>query len=80
MDGRGGMSVKTFEGSYLGDAGKLAPQARLECGVCWTVYDPVLGDPIEQIPPGTPFAALPEHWRCPTCDGERERFMVLDDA
>ena len=37
-----------------------------------------LGDAsrIEQIPPGTPFTALPEHWRCPQCDGDRDQFMV----
>lgn len=74
------MSARTFEGTYLGDAGKLAPGARLECGVCWYVYDPAAGDPIYQVPAATPFAALPERWRCPNCDSAKERFMVLDDA
>lgn len=50
---------------------------RMECGICWYVYDPARGDPVWQIAAGTPFDALPEHWRCPECDGERERFMVL---
>lgn len=77
---RGRRAVKTFEGSYLGDVEKIAPGARLECGVCWHVYDPVEGDPIYQIPPGSAFAALPAHWRCPNCDSAKDRFMVLDDA
>lgn len=68
-----------FEGSFLGDAGKLAAEARLECGVCWYVYDPAAGDEAWQIPPGTPFAALPEHWSCPHCTAEKSKFMVLAD-
>jgi len=46
-----------------------------ECGVCWTPYDPALGDPVWQIEPGTPFEALPEHWRCPRCDSPKDRFL-----
>ncbi|WP_321893624.1 rubredoxin [Paraburkholderia tropica] len=69
-----------FEGSYLGDNGALRPASRLECKICWSVYDPALGDPVWDIAPGTPFAALPAHWKCPVCDGAREQFMVLDDA
>lgn len=68
-----------FEGSYLGDAGKIGPATRLECKVCWYVYDPALGDPVWQIPPGTPFADLPAHWSCPNCAGDRTQFMVLDE-
>ena len=58
--------------------GRLPDDARLECKICWHVYDPAAGDPVWQIPPGTPFSALPEHWRCPNCDGARDQFMVLD--
>lgn len=57
----------------------IAPGARLECKVCWHVYDPAEGDAHWQIPPGTPFAALPEHWSCPNCSGERSGFLVIDD-
>lgn len=72
------MSVR-FEGSYLGDAARLADDAVLECKICWQRYDPAKGDEVWQIPPGTPFAALPAHWCCPQCDGDREQFMVVDD-
>ncbi len=54
-------------------------EARMECGVCWYVYDPAQGDPVWQIPPGTPFSALPEDWRCPNCDAAPARFMRLGD-
>ena len=67
-----------FEGSYLGDAGKIAPDAVLECKICWHVYDPAVGDDTRQIPVGTPFSALPQDWRCPQCDGDRDQFMVVD--
>lgn len=72
--------MNTFEGSYLGDAGRIDDRAKLECKVCWYVYAPDQGDPTTQVPPGTPFSALPALWRCPQCDGPREQFMVVDDA
>lgn len=67
-----------FEGSYLGDAARLAPTTRMECKICWHVYDPAEGCEVWQVPPGTPFSALPGEWRCPVCDGDRDQFMALD--
>ena len=32
-----------FEGSYLGDRARLPAGARLECKICWWVYDPAAG-------------------------------------
>ncbi len=52
----------------------------MECGVCWTRYDPTVGDQVAQIPAGTPFTALPGDWRCPTCDGEKHRFLALSGS
>jgi len=52
--------------------------ARYECGICWAVYDPAMGDEFWQVPPGTAFAALPAHWRCPNCDAPLAKFMRLD--
>ena len=66
-----------FEGSYLGDSSALADHTRLECKICWWVYDPAEGDAQWQIEPGTPFSELPAHWRCPQCDGAAEQFLVL---
>jgi rubredoxin len=53
-------------------------RTRMECRICWHVYDPADGDELGQIPPGTAFAALPEDWRCPNCDAAKELFLVLD--
>ena len=67
-----------FEGSYLGDAQRLTADTRLECKICWYVYEPAQGDDVWQIPPGTPFVELPAHWECPVCGGARDQFMVLE--
>jgi len=66
-------------GSYGGNSFKLKPHSRLECKICWHVYDPAQGDDYWQIPPGTPFAKLPEHWSCPECDGNKIDFMLIND-
>ena len=50
---------------------------KMECGICWHVYDPAEGDPVWQIPPGTSFADLPEDWKCPNCDAPQSKFMRL---
>jgi rubredoxin len=51
---------------------------RMECGICWAVYDPSLGDPVAQVPPGTAFADLPADWTCPNCDAVPTKFMVVE--
>jgi rubredoxin len=66
-----------FGGSYGGDDSKIEDDTRLECKICWYVYDPEHGDDYWQIPPGTPFSKLPEHWSCPNCDGNKDEFMVM---
>lgn len=68
---------RAFESS---SAGGLAPDAVLECGVCWWVYDPARGDEVWDIAPGTPFARLPARFRCPNCDADRSKFMLLSDG
>ena len=73
------MKGARFEGSFGGDPTRIADDTRLECKICWYVYDPAEGDPVWQVPPGTPFTQLPQHWKCPVCDGAREQFMVLGD-
>jgi [NiFe] hydrogenase assembly HybE family chaperone len=69
-----------FEGSFLGRSERIDSSDRLECGVCWWVYDPQRGDPVWQIPAGTAFNALPQHWRCPNCDAAPSQFMVLEQG
>lgn len=70
--------TNAFEGSYLGNNDALSPDSQLECKICWYVYNPADGDPVWQVGPGTPFSELPDHWRCPECDGEKVQFMLLE--
>lgn len=62
-----------FEQAYLEDGGA----ALMECGVCWKPYDPAAGDLSQNIAPGTDFSGLPSHWRCPACDSEKSKFILV---
>lgn len=73
-------AFSAFEGSYAGMADKIEDSTRLECKICWYVYDPEKGCESWQIPPGTPFTKLPRDWRCPSCDALPSGFMALDVA
>ena len=72
--------VPLIPGVFGEGAERLGPTTRLECGVCWHVYDPAEGCAEWEVPPNTPFTALPDHWRCPVCDNEKAVFLPLDDA
>lgn len=72
------MSDAFFAGAFGGDTARLPPAARLECKICWHVYDPEQGDEVWQIPAGTPFAQLPSHWSCPQCGAPKQDFLVLE--
>ena len=39
-----------------------------------TVYDPEEGEPGSGIPPGIPFADLPDDYKCPVCNAGKEYF------
>jgi rubredoxin len=68
-----------FAGAFGGDTSKLPPETKLECKICWYVYDPAVGDEVWQMPPGTAFSQLPHHWSCPECDSKKQDFLVLED-
>src|ERR1700739_4369636 len=44
------------------------------CGGCYFIYEPSAGLPEQAIAPGTPFADIPENWRCPDCGTEKSTF------
>lgn len=52
---------------------------KYECSVCGYVYDPALGDPDSDIPPGTAFKDLPDDWYCPDCGAEKDMFDPYED-
>ncbi|MCK9607441.1 MAG: rubredoxin [Methylomonas sp.] len=72
------MSDAFFAGAYGGDASSLPDRAKLECKICWHVYDPAAGDSVWQILPGTAFADLPSYWSCPQCGAAKQDFLLLD--
>lgn len=47
------------------------------CKVCANIYDPAAGDSEDNIPPGTPFEELPEHWICPVCGSSKDKYEFL---
>jgi rubredoxin len=51
---------------------------RYICITCGYFYDPEAGDPMNSIPPGTPFEELPEQWVCPMCYATKDKFDPLD--
>jgi len=50
---------------------------RYGCMVCGYTYDPRQGDFTQQVPPGTPFAQVPEDWVCPHCHVTRRMFIPM---
>jgi rubredoxin len=46
-----------------------------ECLVCGYIYDPEVGDPEHNIPPGTRFEDLPDDWVCPVCGAPKDQFV-----
>ncbi|KQJ96055.1 uncharacterized protein LOC100832567 [Brachypodium distachyon] len=45
-----------------------------ECRSCGYLYDQAKGDPSYPVPPGLPFAKLPDDWLCPTCGAAQSFF------
>ncbi|MGR8930900.1 MAG: rubredoxin [Gammaproteobacteria bacterium] len=72
------MTDRFFTGNDGIDASRLSPATKMECKICWHVYDPSEGDEVWQIPPGTAFNDLPPHWSCPQCGAPKNDFLVLE--
>ncbi len=47
------------------------------CVICGFTYNPEEGDPAMGIPPGTPFEDLPEDYKCPICNADKEYFKKI---
>lgn len=45
----------------------MTPWNTWMCVLCGFIYDEAKGDPDSGLPPGTPWADVPEDWRCPAC-------------
>ena len=53
------------------------PWTNYVCDGCGYEYNPALGDPENDVSPGTVFEALPEEWICPYCGEEKTGFLEL---
>ena len=49
-------------------------QRRFICRGCYFVYEEAQGLPRLDIAPGTPFADIPQSWRCPDCGTDKTNF------
>lgn len=47
------------------------------CLPCGYIYDPAVGDPDEDVAPGTSFEDLPEDWVCPVCGEDTTHFAPV---
>lgn len=47
------------------------------CLVCGYIYDPAVGDPSQNIAPGTKFEDIPQSWVCPECGVTKDNFKKL---
>ena len=45
-----------------------------ECKVCGYIYNPAIGDPENNIAPGTKFEDIPSDWLCPLCGVGKDEF------
>ena len=53
---------------------------KYECTICGYVYDPEVGDPDNNIAPGTSFEDLPDDWVCPVCGAAKSDFEKVEDS
>lgn len=48
------------------------------CEPCGYIYDPEIGDPDNDVAPGTAFEDIPEDWVCPICGLGKDVFTVIE--
>ncbi len=59
-------------------AEKLPPRKVQICNGCGYEYDLLVGDPDNDIRPGTSFNDLPAEWTCPHCGEPKEGFIEIE--
>ena len=52
---------------------------RYRCTICEHIYDPIEGDPVGRIAPGTAFEDIPDTWVCPDCGASKMEFEPMED-
>ncbi len=52
---------------------------KYQCSVCGYIYDPLEGDPGNNIAQNTDFNDLPNTWVCPVCGVSKDDFYSYID-
>jgi rubredoxin len=47
------------------------------CTICGYVYDPLEGDPVNEVPTEVPFEDLLDDWTCPICRVGKSFFVPV---
>jgi rubredoxin len=55
-------------------ARSISSEVVYQCTDCLTIYLEKYGDEMNDIPPHTPFAKLPESYCCPVCENPKSRY------
>ena len=50
---------------------------KYKCIMCGYIYNPVKGDPDNDVEPGTAFEDLPDSWVCPECGAAKDEFEPI---
>lgn len=50
---------------------------RMQCSVCQWIYDPAVGEPIQNVQPNTPWSEVPDSFLCPECSLGKDVFDAL---
>ena len=53
------------------------PGPRMQCSVCQWIYDPEMGEPLQDVAPGTPWSDVPDNFLCPECSLGKDVFDEL---
>lgn len=48
------------------------------CELCNFIYDEAAGLPEQGIAPGTPWADIPDDWKCPDCEATKQQFQSVE--
>jgi anaerobic nitric oxide reductase flavorubredoxin len=49
----------------------------MQCSVCQWLYDPAIGEPMQDVAPGTPWSQVPDTFLCPECGLGKDVFDEL---
>jgi len=51
-----------------------------QCSHCLSIYDPLTGEPENNIPAGTSFEQLPSTYSCSLCEASKEEFTKIEKS